>query len=176
MTATINPDTVAKAATLAVTPNGDGTWRVIGETGTYSIYRLGEGYRCTCPAGHGSTMCSHRIATDAHVKGIIAKPALLETLTAEEMSAMSLIELGYTLNTVSFAITALAEERQKQNTRFADLKIKSNRYKLLDEKEKLAATVDELLLQKSIVDNLRIRHSALRELKTSLQSTMRTVA
>jgi hypothetical protein len=160
----------AKAARLPVHDNGDGSWRVTGDDGTYSVYRIGDALRCTCPAGHGSTVCSHRLAVK-HIDSPPAPQIALDTLTAEELTAMSIHELGRTLNSVIVAISAVASERQAQNTRLADLKIRLNRYKLMGETEKLDAVRDEAILQKSIVENLRIRHSAMKELKSALQST-----
>ena len=100
-------------------------------------------------------------------------PPALDALTAEIVKAMSLRELSDTLVVAMFALAEVAVERQAQNTRLADLKIKKNRYKILGENTMLEALDDELLVQKAIVDNLRIRHSALKGLQSSLQSTMR---
>ena len=174
MNGTHNPSVLVKATSATVHDNGDGSWRVQSTSGsTYSVYRIGDRFKCTCPAGHGGTLCSHREAVCMSLEANPRPTPALDALTAEIVKAMSLRELSDTLVVAMFALAEVAVERQAQNTRLADLKIKKNRYKILGEKTMLEALDDELLVQKAIVDNLRIRHSALKGLQSSLQSTMR---
>jgi hypothetical protein len=169
-----NPDIAAKAAALVVVANSDGSWSVEGEHGRYSVRPGRNGLICSCQAGNAHN-CSHRIAVHGFRAKEYGGAVNVDDLTAEELGTMSLYELGRTLNTVSVTITKLAKERQDQNIRFADLKIAQHRAKVLGDEAEVSRLQEELLLQGAIVANLQIRHGALKELKSSLQSTIRTV-
>jgi hypothetical protein len=169
----MNPNVIAKAVTLPVHENGDGSWRVTGSEGTYSVYRIGADFRCSCPAGHGSTHCSHREAVKMRLDAPARPRTKLDDLTAEMLTSYTLGELGSSLNECVMMILAVAQERQAQNTRMADLKIRLNRYRILDDKVKVDAVKDEIIIQTAIVKNLAVRSSAYKDLRTALQSTIR---
>lgn len=176
MTTLASPEKIAKAARLPVIPRGDGSYSVQGDSGTWSVYRYGEGLRCSCPVGSG-TWCSHRAAVQLHEKcDTTPRPFNIDALTGEDIAAMDAYALGSALNATVTTIIALARERQTQNTRLADLRVRAARFKALDDKIKLAAVQDEIVIQRAVVDNLRIRASAAKDLKSALQSTMRSAS
>ena len=174
MTIVASPETIAKAVTLRVIPKGDGSHHVVGTSGTYSVYPLGDELHCSCPSGYGGTVCSHRFAVQTLEERKTARTFDMDALTGEEIAAMTLVELGQTLNATITTIISLAKERQTQNTRLADLRVRASRYKTLGDKSKLDAVNDEIIIQRAVVDNLRIRASAAKDLKSGLQSTMKS--
>ena len=171
--AVASPEVIAKAVRLPVTPRGDGmTFSVAGDSGTWTVYRYGDGLRCSCPVGGGS-QCSHRVSVQLYEERQTARTFDIDALTGEQIAAMTLVELGQTLNATMTTIIALAKERQTQNIRLADLRVRGARYKTMKDAVKLAAVQDEIIIQRAVVDNLRIRASAAKDLKSGLQSTIR---
>ena len=165
----MTPETLAKAVTLPVIPKGDGTYNVVGEHGTYSIYYLGEGLRCSCPQGR-SGACAHRLAVEFYEKCDTTPRQLDVTTISERIGEMDGYQLGVAMNAITVMGWVLSEERQRQNTRLADLRVQAGRFRMLGDEESFATVNDEVIIQRSVVDNLQIRASALRDVKIALHA------
>ena len=167
----MSPETIAKAARLPIQRTGTTTWDVRGTHRTYEVRQIGDTFRCDCNAAGGS--CSHRQA----VKNSLEKRDLMDVdldgLTVEQLSSMTLGDLGHTLNKVAVTMNQLAQAQQKANIELADVRIAINRKKILG--EPIVESVNEMIAKKAVCDNLAIRVSALKNLRTSLQTTMRMI-
>jgi hypothetical protein len=167
----VSPETIAKAARLWVIATGAKTWDVQGTDLPHVVRKIGDTFRCDCNAAGGS--CSHREAVKLWIIGHDRINVDLDALTVEQLSSMTLGELGHALNKVAVTMNQLAQAQQEANIELADVRIAINRKKLLG--EPIVESVNEMIWKKAVCDNLAIRVSALKNLRTSLQTTMRMI-
>lgn len=99
----------------------------------------------------------------------------IERITAKELQAMSLVELGSSLNDCTDAMLALSRELQTVQERLAQLRVLESRSKLSGDTTAFAHAKESIFVTRAVTDNLKIRLRCVREIKSSLQTSIRSV-
>lgn len=99
----------------------------------------------------------------------------IENLTVSEFLAMSLGELGSSLTEALVAVVEISKALQKAQGRLAYLRVNEHRCKLTGDAAGLSEAKESIFLEMSIIDNYKVRIRCIRDIRSGLQTMIRSV-